>query len=91
MIKNMDINQLTDWIDKYVIFENSAHGVWWDKKFCQQCESVKAMVQNFDSERECEFAWCELEHKCKFFQELPEEPNSKDIIKLWLEAEDEEV
>lgn len=92
-IKSLNIDQFAEWLDSNGMWDNSPWSQWFDERYCKQCESVKAIVQNFGSERECEFAWCELEHKCKFFQSLPEEPSPKDVIKLWLEAEaeDEEV
>jgi hypothetical protein len=45
-------------------------------------------VLGFD--RECEFAWCEINDKCIAFPELGEMPSDKEIIKLWLESEVEE-
>lgn len=92
-IKSLNIDQFAEWLDSNGMWDNSPWSKWFDEEYCKKCESVKAMVQNFGFERECKFAWCELEHKCKFFQSLPEEPSPKDVIKLWLEAEaeDEEV
>ena len=42
-------------------------------------------------DRECEFAWCELNGKCKFFKDMDDIPDVKQIIKMWLESDEDEV
>ena len=84
-LRSLSIDSFAEWLDTNGMWDNSPWSKWFDSKYCQQCESVKAYVPDWD--RECEFAWCELEHKCKFFQNMGDVPDSKEIIKLWLEAE----
>lgn len=85
VIKAMSIDRFAEWLDKYGRFDDSPWMDWWDKNYCKNCESVKVYVPDFD--RECQCAWCELEHKCKFFQDKEDVPDNKEIIKMWLESE----
>ena len=85
VIKAMSIDQLAEWLDKYGAFEESPWMIWWDTIYCNNCESI--MCHYEDSRREFPCAWCELEHKCKFFPEMGEVPDNKEIIKMWLESE----
>lgn len=86
-LQSLDIDQFAEWLDNNGMWDNSPWSKWFDSKYCQQCEPVKAMMEGYFGYRECKFAWCELEHKCRFFQDMDEEPSSKDIIKFWLESE----
>lgn len=84
-LQSLSIELFAEWLDANGMWDNSPWSTWWNDNFCAKCEDVTAYVPDWD--RECDFAWCELEHKCRFFQEMDEEPSSKDIIKLWLESE----
>lgn len=86
--KSMSIDQLAEWLDKYLAFDDAPHMVWFNEKYCNNCESI--MCHYEDSEREFPCAHCELNNKCKFFPEMDEVPGSVEIVKLWLEAEVEE-
>lgn len=84
-LKSMSVEELAKRLDQNGMWDNSPWSKWFDSQYCRQCKSVEVYVPDWD--RECDFAWCELEHMCRYFQELPKEPSTKDIIKLWLEAE----
>ena len=86
-IKSMDINELSEWLDKYGQFDGSPWMDWWDERYCKNCESV--VGEFLDSNREHKFAWCELHDKCRFFEEFDEVPDNKEIIRSWLESEAE--
>ena len=84
-LQSMSIEELAEWLDANGMWDSSPWSKWFDSTYCQQCESVKAYVPDWD--RECEFAWCELEHKCRYFPDMDDVLDCKDIIKLWLESE----
>ena len=84
-IKSKNIDEFAEWLDKYGAYDDSSWMKWWDDNYCDKCESETAYVQEFD--KVCECAWCELNGKCKYFQELDDIPDSKQIIKMWLESE----
>lgn len=86
-LQSLGIEQFAEWLDQNGMWDNSPWSKWFDSKYCQQCESVKATVEGYLGTRECEFAWCELEHRCRYFADHEEVPDCKEIIKMWLEAE----
>lgn len=80
-IKSKSIDELTEWLDKYCVFGNAPWIEYWDKTYCNKCDAVY-----YDGDRN-EYAWCELNNRCKFFQDMSSIPNDKQIIKMWLESE----
>lgn len=84
-IKSMNIDELAEWLDVYGQFENSPWIYQFDKIYCSKCEPVKGRYE--DSDRELDFSWCELYDKCKFFLNMDSVPDTKQIIKMWLESE----
>lgn len=86
-LKSMSVEEISQWLDKNGMWDNSPWSKWWDKKYCSKCESVEVTVEDDFGERECEFAWCELENKCRYFEDREEVPDCGEIIKMWLEAE----
>ena len=84
-LQSMSTDEIAEFLDQYGLVDNTPWWKWWNSKYCDKCESVKATIQGFN--RECEFAWCELEHKCRFFTEMNDIPDSKEIIKMWLKTE----
>ena len=77
------IDELADLIDGYMLDDNEPYILWWDENYCNKCEPALGLYDDI----EMEFSWCELNNKCRFFPELDYIPNSKQIIKLWLESE----
>jgi ATP-dependent helicase/DNAse subunit B len=49
----------------------------------------KLGITPFSYSGEIECTYCELENKCRFFQELDDVPDNKEMIKMWLEEEAE--
>ena len=88
-IKSMTIDELTEWFDNFDIQEYSPWSKWFDKHYCQKCETIKKYSERFN--RKLEYSYCELnDFKCRFFPELDEVPDYKQTIKMWLESEYEE-
>ena len=83
MLKNMSIDELVEWIDKYASFDDTPHWSFWDKNYCNKCESITLIG---DDEYKKEYAYCELNDNCRFFKEMKETPSHKQIIKMWLES-----
>ena len=84
-IKLMDIEEFSEWLDENGQFDGSPWSAWWDKTYCKNCESIMCRYEG--SEREFPCAWCEInDNKCKFFPDMDDVPDSKEIIKMWLES-----
>lgn len=95
--KNMDIEALAEWICENGQFDDSSWMKWWDKNYCSKCEPAichyaeakeKLGFEPF-YEKDVECAYCEIYKKCKYFLDWEKQPDSKDIVKLWLKSEKE--
>lgn len=88
IFKTKNLDELADWLDKYGMYDGSIWGDWFDKNYCSKCEPVIK-----DEHERCswfnEFSWCEINGKCRYFQELDMIPSNKQVVKMWLEAEAE--
>lgn len=81
-IKCKNIDELAEWLDEYGIQDFSPWSNWFDRNFCKNCEII-------DKGDIFEYSWCELnDGKCKFFQDMDEAPWGKQIVRMWLESED---
>lgn len=80
-IRFMGIDEFAKWLDRYGSIDDAPWLDWWDKNYCNKCvaESINGH----------EYAWCELNCKCKYFQDMKDIPNSEQVIKMWLELESE--
>lgn len=99
-IKSKNIDELAEWLDEYETFDNSPWMKWWNENYCQKCESVTIARNeyasivgwnnhpNYCGNIEC--GWCEINRKCKYFQDLDYIPDNEEIIKMWLESEAED-
>ena len=84
-IKSKNIDELAEWLDKHGVVDDSPWMQWWDKTYCSKCDPE--IIETLIFETKIEHAWCEVYHKCRFFQDMEETPDSKQIIKMWLESE----
>ena len=84
-LQQMSVEQLAQWLDKNGQLDAALWTVWFDQKYCKNCESIICRYENSVYEFLC--AWCELNDGCKFFPEMNKVPDNKEVIKLWLESE----
>lgn len=87
-LKSMSVDELAEWLDKHLAFDDAPSTIWFDQKYCKNCEPI--MCQYPDNSMKFPCAYCELEQTCKFFPERKDVPDCKDIIKMWLAEEVEE-
>ena len=87
-IKSMNIDEFAEWLDAYGTWDGGCPWIkWFDSTYCQNCEPVLVKAEDCYYNKDMEFAWCELnDEKCKFFPDLDEVPDGKQIVKLWLES-----
>lgn len=81
--KSKSIDELAEWLDKHVI-DDSPWISYFDRKYCNKCKPIHCEDGDCGSG---EYSWCELNGKCRFFQDMPDIPDNKQIIKMWLERE----
>lgn len=83
----MSQNEFAKWLDKHLAFDDAPHMVWFGKNYCDKCDRVELLVESGYGTYKQTFAYCECEHKCRFFPDVDEVPDSLETLKLWLEAE----
>jgi len=82
-IRSLSKAELAIWLDKNAMFDNSPWQLWFDKKYCMGCEAVKSDMNGTG----CEFSYCELHDKCRYFLDLDSTPDNLKMITLWLNDE----
>lgn len=83
-LKSKSIDELTDWFDKNFISLATPWWEWWNKNYCNKCEAEVVLDDNgYDRD----YGYCELNDKCKYFQDMECVPDCKQVIKMWLESE----
>ena len=101
-LRSMTIDELAEWLDKNGMIDNSPWLNSFNEKYCEKCESIECsyvdakeklgLTPFYDETFEC--AYCELADetgvkRCRFFTELDDVPDNKEMIKMWLEEEAE--
>lgn len=85
-ITSKNIEELTEWLDKFGNFEKNPWLNWFDFKYCSKCEPVVSHEDDLGRSVKC--SWCEMHgDKCKYFKDLDEIPDNKQMIRMWLERE----
>ena len=87
-LKSLDIDKFTEWLDDNGQYDTAPWSLWFDRKYCKNCEDI--ICKSPDDLFHSRCAYCEIYDKCRFFDEMEDVPDSKEIVRLWLEAEVEE-
>lgn len=91
-LQSMSIDELVEWIDVNIYSDGAIWWEWFDENYCDKCESEIIYIDDYfrgpNTEHKC--AYCEVHNKCRFFSEMDDIPDNKEVIKMWLEAEVEE-
>lgn len=87
-IKTKSVEELANWIYRHDLFliDETPWIKWFDEKYCYNCQPEKVVVPE-DNNRKMLLSWCEIHGKCKYFQDMNDIPDNKQIIKMWLESE----
>lgn len=80
-LKSMNIDEFASWFEENCIHDNDPCIRWFDETYCQKCEPI--------IENGMEYAYCELNDKCRYFNDIESVPSAKETIKMWLESEAE--
>lgn len=93
-LQSMSLDAFAEWLDKHGQFDDSPWMNWFNETYCTKCESIKCKIESTNiglsplyPEQEVNCAYCELNKNCKFFPESEEVPDTKSVLKLWLELE----
>lgn len=80
-IKNKNIDELAEWLAEHCLCDTAPWWDFWNENYCKKCKPIKR------NNGRMEYAYCELNHNCKFFKEMEVVPDIKQMIKMWLESE----
>lgn len=78
-LSSMNIDEFAEWFEKNCIHDHDPCIKWWDRTYCQNCKTV--------TKGGLEYAYCELNKKCRFFKDMDDVPNNRQTIGLWLNSE----
>lgn len=82
--KSMSIDDFAKWYEDK-LYEEDPCIDWWDNTYCKKC-----MADDSYESDGLSYEWCNIHGKCKYFQELDNVPDFKQMIKIWLESEIDE-
>lgn len=85
-LKSKNIDEFAKWLDKYGVQDFAPWHNQFDEKYCCRCETEE--VYDAERNRTIDYAWCEITGKCRFFQDMDKIPCCEQVIKMWLESED---
>lgn len=86
VIKSYTTDEMVDFLDEYSMHDSNPWFDWWDENYCSKCMTEIKFTPYCG--RYFEYAYCELHNNCRYFQDMEEVPDSKQILKIWLETED---
>ena len=85
-IKSKKIDEFVDWLYEHFRHTEAPWYEWYEENYCSECEPVERIESTNDFGYKIECAYCELNGNCRFFKEMEEVPDIKQIIKLWLKS-----
>ena len=85
-LKSMSVGELSSWLNENGQFDTAPWTLWFDNKYCSNCESIMCHYEGSANEFPC--AWCELNDGCRFLPDAKGMPSNLETIKMWLEVEE---
>lgn len=84
-LQSLSKEQLIEWLLQHASQEGP-WDEWWSRHFCSRCPTVTGREKSIFTGRPLEQAYCEVGEKCCFFPELPDFPDRRIAIDMWLTA-----
>lgn len=75
----MNIDEFVEWYQNNCLHDHDPCIKWWDETYCKNC---KPIIKDG-----MEYAYCELNYKCRFFKDMDNVPDCEQTTKLWLQSE----
>lgn len=82
-IRSFNLNGMSIFLDN-ISFDDNPWLNWFDKKYCNNCDTILSSHIDHYTNRQVEYSFCEINNKCRFFSGMDEALSPKDIISLWL-------
>lgn len=84
-LKSMNEEEISEFLDSIANIYDSPWIVWFNKKYCENCETIKRYTRYPDIC--CDCTYCEVNGNCRYFQDKDDIPDNKEMIELWLASE----
>ena len=84
-LKSMNEEEISEFLDSIASIDDSPWIVWFNKRYCENCETIRGyslIPDVYD-----DFAYCEVNGNCRYFQDKDDIPDNKEMIELWLASE----
>ena len=85
-LKSMNKEEISEFLDSITSIDDSPWIVWFNKKYCENCEIIRRNTLDPDIYYDC--TYCEVNGNCRYFQDKDDIPDNKEMIELWLESEE---
>ena len=83
-LKSKNIDEFAEWFEENCLYDDDPCIRWFDETYCKNCEPI---IKQNEMGYKMEYAYCELNGNCRYFKDMNELPNNKQMVKLWLESE----
>lgn len=79
-------DKLAEWLDR-IEYCGSPWDRWFDRKYCRDCPVIPGY---YEGKYKVSLGYCDIHDHCKYFPELGHAPSGVDVIKWWLDSEEED-
>lgn len=89
-LKNMNIEEAIDWIDKNINRDDSPWDNWFNRKYCLNCPTITKKVPSILCEDHMvnqDYSFCELNGYCRYFRDTVDVLDNKTVLRMWLQEE----
>ena len=83
-LKSMNEEEISEFLDSISI-DDDPWTVWFNKRYCENCETIRSYARIPDIYYDS--TYCEVNGKCRYFQDKDDIPDNKEMIELWLASE----
>lgn len=93
-LQTLSIEAFAEWLTENCQHDEAPWAEWFDTNYCKKCEPITCKIEKTNigleplyPEQKEDFAYCELENKCRFCPNSTGIPDIKTTIKMWLKGE----
>ena len=88
-LKSLSLEELAVYIEEQYHKDDFPWDEWFNRKYCMNCPVIIKKVDSilYPGKVNREFAYCEVNDKCRYFPDAGSILSQQEIIKLWLQEE----
>lgn len=88
-LTTLSLEALAEHIDNVAQGNENPWDIWFSNTYCKNCPSIEKKEYFMGYPTFQSYAYCELNHKCKFFLDKDDVLSDREIIELWLRSSKE--